>query len=80
MHSWDFGVANETVMSISKNELLWLIASQRVYTRAITVSGIGIASQLRRIIFFPLLRAINLNPPCRFPLSPRQIAPFFLGR
>jgi hypothetical protein len=32
MHSWDFGVADETSVSIGKNELLWLIASQRVHT------------------------------------------------
>ena len=51
----------------------------RELTRVITISGIGIKSQLRQIIFFPVLSAINLKPLCRFPLGPSETAPFVIG-
>jgi hypothetical protein len=48
-------------------------------TLSITVSGIGMASKLRRTIFFTECKLMNLYPPCRFPLGPRQMAPFVRG-
>ena len=49
------------------------------FTRAMTVSGMGITSQLRRVIFFPVFRAMNLYPPWRLPLGPSEMAPLVLG-
>ena len=42
----------------------------RALTWVITVSGIGIKSQLRQTILSFVLSDINLKPPCRFPLVP----------
>ena len=55
----------------------WLLP--RALTGVITVSSIRITSHLRLTIFFPVLSAISLKPPCRFPLGPSEISPFVLG-
>ena len=47
-------------------------------TRGITVSGIGIRSQLRRTIFFAVFKDINLCLPCIFPLVSSKISPLVL--
>ena len=44
-------------------------------TRAMTVSGIKIVSQLLLVIFLAELRLIHQNPLCLFPLGPRKMAP-----
>ena len=49
------------------------------FTREITVSGIGSASQLCPTIFFMDPRVIKLNPPCLFTLSPIKISPLVRG-
>ena len=53
----------------------WLLP--RALTWVITVSGIGITSQLLQTNFFPVLSAIFLKLPCRFPFGPSKIPPLF---
>ena len=60
-------------------ENIVLINEKSAFTCAITVSCIGIASQVRLTTFFMDPRVINLNPPCLFPLGPMQIAPLVRG-
>ena len=73
IHSWELNIAYETTASCSGSSLPSLL------TLSITVSGIGMASQLRRTIFFIEFKLINLYPPCKLPLGPRQMAPFVRG-
>ena len=63
--------------SVKINSSGWSLP--RALTRAITRSGMGITSQLRLVIFLPVLSAMNLWPPCRFPLGPSEMAPLVLA-
>ena len=43
-------------------------------TRAMKVSGTRMVYQLLLVTFFAKLRITNRNPPCSFPLGPREMA------
>jgi hypothetical protein len=85
IHSWDWWgigwlhvqlwVFILTQLHIHSWGLGSVVREPNVLTRAMTVSGMEMASQLLRTIFLPELKPINLKPPCRFPLGPSEIAP-----
>ena len=63
-------------LSMKVNWLGWSLPN--LFTRAITVSGMVIKSQLFLIIFFLVFRAMKLYQICRFPLVPSQTSPLVL--
>jgi hypothetical protein len=74
IHSWDFDIYDEATVSICESHMVRLVAAECIDSSNHQIR-MGLAFQLRQTIFFPVFQALNLNPPCRFLLGPRKMAP-----